>query len=332
VAAVAPFNFPLNLVAHKVAPALAAGCPIVLKPASQTPLTALKLAEIVDVTGLPDGAFSVLPCARGPADALVTDPRVKLLSFTGSPGVGWDMKARAGKKRVILELGGNAFVVVNNDADLDLATARILAGAFAYAGQVCISVQHVLAHASVHAALTSRLLAALSTSVPVGDPLDPSVVCGPLIDDANATRMTTWIAEATQAGGRVLTGGKRTGNVVTPTLLADVPPSCRIAAEEAFGPIACLASFDSLDDAIARINASTFGLQAGVFTNRVDDLWRLYEALDVGGVIHNDAPTFRVDHMPYGGIKDSGFGREGLPTSLADYTEPKLLALRPHPR
>jgi glyceraldehyde-3-phosphate dehydrogenase (NADP+) len=328
VAGIAPFNFPLNLVAHKIAPAFAAGCPIVLKPAEQTPMTALLLARICHDAGIPAGGLNVVPAARAFADALVTDERIKLLSFTGSPGVGWDMKARAGRKKVVLELGGNAAVIVNHDADLEAAARRTAFGAFVYAGQVCISVQRVLVHRAVFDAFAEKLEAA-TRSLVVGDPRREETIAGPLIDARAAARVVEWIEEARQGGARVRCGGERDGNVITPTLLEDVPPDARLARQEVFGPVALLAPFADIDDAIAQVNDSPFGLQVGVFTDSVRDVWRCYEGCEVGGVIHNDFPTWRVDHMPYGGVKDSGFGREGLRYAMDDYTERRLLALRP---
>ena len=328
VAAVAPFNFPLNLVAHKLAPAFATGCPVVLKPASQTPMTALLLGEVCHAAGLPAGGLNVVPCSRDAADAFTVDPRFKLLSFTGSPSVGWKMKERAGKKRVVLELGGNAFVVVAKDADLDVAAARTALGAYAYAGQVCISVQRILVDESVAKAFEAKLIAEIE-KLGVGNPRDEGTVCGPLIDRGNAERIVEWIDEAKGKGAQVLTGGIRNDNVVTPALLRDVPNGVRLASEEAFGPVATMETFRTVEEAIAKVNASDFGLQTGVFTDSVRDIWKYFEGLHVGGVIHNDIPTFRVDNMPYGGIKDSGFGREGVSYAIDDYTEIRHLALKP---
>jgi len=330
VAAISPFNFPLNLVAHKLGPAFAAGCPVVLKPASQTPLTALLLAEIVEEAGMPRGGLNVVPTDRHTADVLTTDPRFDVLSFTGSPEVGWGMKARAGKKRVVLELGGDAAVIVEKDADLDLAAARVAYGAFVYAGQVCISVQRVLVDKRVYADFRGRFLDA-TKQLAVGDPRDPATVVGPLIDEKNADRIVTWMAEAEAAGATRVCGGAREGNVITPAIFENAPPGIRLSCDEAFGPVCTLAPYEDLDEAIARVNSSAYGLQTGIFTDSVAAVWRAYEGLKVGGVIHNDVPTFRVDHMPYGGVKDSGFGREGIKYALEDYTERRLLALRPRP-
>jgi glyceraldehyde-3-phosphate dehydrogenase (NADP+) len=328
VAAISPFNFPLNLVAHKLAPAFAAGCPVVLKPASQTPLTALSLADVCREAGVPDGGLSVVPSSRGAADQLVVDERVRVLSFTGSAAVGWDMKARSGKKKVVLELGGDAAVVILDDTDIAKHAARIATGAYAYAGQICISVQRIYAPKSHYADVRDALVGAVR-AVKSGDPARDDVECGPLIDAANSARITSWLEEATRGGGRALVGGEREGNIVSPTLLENVSASAKVASEEAFGPVALIEAVDDVDEAVKRVNASKYGLQVGVFTDSIAKLWRFYDGVDVGGVIHNDAPIFRVDHMPYGGVKDSGFGREGIPAALDDYTEKKLLALRP---
>jgi acyl-CoA reductase-like NAD-dependent aldehyde dehydrogenase len=328
VAAISPFNFPLNLVAHKVAPAIAAGCPVVLKPASQTPMAALILADICREAGLPPGGLNVVPCDRKTADPLTTDDRFKLLSFTGSPGVGWRMKDRAGRKKVVLELGGNAAAIVHDDADLDHVVPRLAIGGFAYAGQVCISVQRILVHSALYDRFREAYAAEVSDNLPVGDPAGDEVVCGPLIDAKNADRVQTWVAEAVTGGASVIAGGERDGNLVQPIVLEGVDPAARVQKEEVFGPVVILERYDSEDEAIAKVNASDFGLQAGVFTDRLSFVWRCFEELEVGGVIHNDYPTFRVDHMPYGGVKDSGFGREGIHYAMEDYTERRLLAVR----
>ncbi len=329
VGAVTPFNFPLNLVAHKVAPALGAGCPVILKPAPQTPLSALALAEIVADVGLPKAALQVLPADPAVADVLVTDDRPRVLSFTGSARVGWDMLARAGRKRVVLELGGDASVLVHEDADLEAAARRTARAAFVYAGQVCISVQHALVHERVYGQFKKHLLDAIERDVVSGDPRRADVVNGPLIDERARERVLAWIEEAKAGGAVVLCGGGREGSVIAPTLLEGVPAHAKLRREEAFGPVCTLSPYAALDDAIARVNASEYGLQAGVFTNDLGVLWRCYDELLVGAVIHNDTPTFRVDHMPYGGVKASGFGREGPAYSLDDFSELRLLALAP---
>ena len=329
VSAITPFNFPLNLVAHKVAPAIAAGCPIVVKPAPQAPLSAFLLAWLCAEAGVPAGGIGVVLARVEDADPLVTDPRIQLLSFTGSARVGWHLKARAGHKRVALELGGNAAAIVHDDADLDEAARRIAVSAFAYAGQTCISAQRVLVHATVFDGFVERLVDETANRIVCGDPSHPGVVCGPLIDEATAHRVEAWIAEATQAGARVLRGGGRGGCFVEPSVLVDVPHHARLWCEEVFGPVVCVEPYADLAEAIAKVNDSRYGLQAGVFTRSIDVVWACFEGLEVGAVIHGDAPTFRVDAMPYGGVKESGLGREGLREAIREMTEPRLLVLRP---
>lgn len=329
VSAITPFNFPLNLVAHKIAPAIAAGCPILVKPAPQAPLSAFALAHACAQAGLPAGGVGVVLCRVEDAEPLISDPRVHLLTFTGSAAVGWQLKAAAGHKRVLLELGGNAAAIVHEDADIDFAAARVAQGAFAYAGQSCISVQRVLVHQSRIAAFTEALLAHIAADVASGDPEDPRVVCGPVIDDNAADRLEAWIAEALAGGARTLLPGGRRGLVLSPMVLQDVPHHARLNWAEAFGPVLNVAPFETLQSAIAEVNDSRFGLQAGLFTDSLAAVWQAYESLQVGALIHNDVPTFRVDHMPYGGVKDSGLGREGPREAIWEYTEPRLLALRP---
>ena len=327
---ITPFNFPLNLVAHKVAPAIAAGCPFVLKPASATPVSALIVGEVLAETDLPAGAFSILPCPRSGADRLTTDERVALLSFTGSPSVGWALKARAGKKKVVLELGGNAAALVEPDWDLDDAVARITLGAFYQSGQSCISVQRVLAHESIYPELRSRLVAA-ARALSAGDPHDEATVLGPLVSEAEARRLERWIAEAVAAGARLLTGGGRRGAMLEATLLENVPPDSAISAREAFGPVAVLAPYVDFAAGLAAANASAFGLQAGVFTRDLYKAERAWNELEVGGVVVGDAPSWRVEHMPYGGVKDSGVGREGVRFAIEEMTEIRLLVVKyPH--
>ncbi len=323
---ITPFNFPLNLVAHKVAPAIACGCPFVLKPASRTPVSALLLAEILAETDWPAGAFSVLPCARDGADLLTTDPRIKLLSFTGSPQVGWDLKARAGKKKVVLELGGNAACIVDEGVDLDHAADRLILGAFYQSGQSCISVQRILAHERVYDALKTRLVERVG-KLRMGDPLDEDTFLGPLISEDDARRIETWISEAVAGGARVVCGGRRQGVFHEATLLENVEPSAKISCVEAFGPVATLAPFSDFRQAVRSVNDSVYGLQAGVFTRNLPRAFHAFEELDVGGVILNDVPSFRVDSMPYGGVKDSGLGREGVRFAIEDMTEIKLLVM-----
>ena len=330
VAAISPFNLPLGLAAHKVAPALAAGCPIVLKPPGSTPLTMLSIAELVDETSLPAGSLSVIPMTRELGDRLVTDPRFKLLSFTGSPEAGWAMKARAGKKKVVLELGSNSAAIVDETGDLDWAAQRCAYGAFKYAGQLCISVQRVLVHDAVWDDFTGRFLEH-ARSLRVGDPLDPSTDIGPVVNAASADRLERWIGEAVAGGATVLLEGQRDGVYLGPTVLTDVPADAALCCEEAFGPVAVLSRFDDFEQALREVNDSRFGLQAGVFTNDLAHAWQAYNGLHVGSVIVNDSPTYRVDNMPFGGVKDSGLGREGLRWAIEDMTEPRTLVLAGRP-
>lgn len=324
---ISPFNFPLNLVAHKVAPALAVGCPFVLKPASLTPIGALVLGEILAETNLPRGAFSILPCHREGADLFTTDERIKLLSFTGSPEVGWALKARAGKKKVVLELGGNAACLVDEDADLDDAVARILVGAFYQSGQSCISVQRILVHERVYAPFRDLLVAA-ARKLKAGDPKEEDTFIGPIISSKEADRIEAWVAAAQARGAKLLCGGERRGNVIGATLLEQVPDDAKVSCEEVFGPVAVLAPFSDFDEALRRINASRYGLQAGLFTRDIQKAHRAWERLDVGGVLINEVPSWRVDHMPYGGVKDSGLGREGVRFAMEDMTEIRMFVLR----
>ena len=328
---ISPFNFPLNLAAHKVAPALAAGCPFVLKPASLTPVGALLIGEVLAEAGLPRGAFSILPAHREGADLFTTDPRLKLLSFTGSPEVGWALKARAGKKKVVLELGGNAAVVIDADADLDDATARVVFGAFYQSGQSCIGVQRILVHEDVYAAFRDRLVAA-TRALPMGDPKDEATFIGPMISEKEAARLASWIEAARAAGGKLLCGGRRQGAMLEATLLEDVPKRQDLVCKEAFGPVAVLSRFRDFDAALAEVNDSAFGLQAGVFTRDLYKAQRAWNRLEVGGVVIGDVPSWRVDHMPYGGVKDSGLGREGVRFAIEDMTEIRMLVLRTPPR
>jgi glyceraldehyde-3-phosphate dehydrogenase (NADP+) len=326
VAGISPFNFPLNLAAHKVAPAIAAGCSIVLKPPSRDPLTMLTVAEIIEAAGPPPGAVSVLPMSRELGDRMVADPRFKLLTFTGSPAVGWRMKERAGKKRVVLELGGNAGVIVDRDADLDWAVKRILVGAFAYAGQVCISVQRMFVHQEIWDAFMDRFVAAAG-QIRMGDPLDPETALGPMVEAAQAQRAQRWVEEAVAMGGRLVTGGRADGAFFPPTVMTDVPVTAQICSNEAFAPVVVAFPFVDFEDAIGQVNDSFYGLQTGVFTNDLAHAWRAFEGLEVGGVIVNDVPSYRIDHMPYGGVKDSGLGREGLRWAIEDMTELRLMVV-----
>jgi acyl-CoA reductase-like NAD-dependent aldehyde dehydrogenase len=327
VAAISPFNFPFNLTAHKLAPAVAAGNPIVLKPASKTPLSALILAETLDASGLPKGALSVLPMSRQTGDRLVTDDRYKLLTFTGSSAVGWGMKARAGRKKVILELGGNAGVVVDETADVDFAAKRVAAGGFALAGQSCISVQRVYVHAAVFDRFASSLVARLESMV-VGHPLDEKTDIGPMIEESEAARVEAWVDEAVNDGARVLTGGRRLGPALyAPTVLTDVPETAKVCAQEVFAPLVGLYRFDDFADALAGVNRSSYGLQAGVFTSNLLRALDAMDVLEVGGVIVNDVSAWRIDHMPYGGVKDSGIGREGPRYTIEEMTEPRIVVI-----
>jgi len=324
---ISPFNFPLNLAAHKVAPALACGCPFVLKPASLTPIGALVIGEILAETDLPDGAFSILPCRRDGAELFTTDDRFKLLSFTGSPAVGWDLKSRAGKKKVVLELGGNAACIVDRDVDLDPVVERLVHGAFYQSGQSCISVQRIMIHEDEYDALRDRLVDAVK-ALRCGDPKDEQTFIGPMISEKEATRLHGWINEALDGGGRMLTGGGRDGAMLEPTLVENVPDHLDVCTSEAFGPVAVLSSFRDIDVAMREANDSDFGLQAGVFTRDLPTALKAWDRLEVGGVIINDVPSWRVDNMPYGGVKDSGLGREGIRYAIHDMTEERLLVIR----
>lgn len=324
---ISPFNFPLNLVAHKIAPAIAAGCPFILKPASRTPIGALQIAEILAETDLPEGAFSILPCNRNEADAFTTDERLKLLSFTGSSEVGWELKKKAGKKKVVLELGGNAACIVDQDTSLSDAVDRIVIGAFYQSGQSCIGVQRILVHAAIYDEFKKKLLEK-TKSLKIGDPKDQETFVGPLIAEAEAGRLMEWINSAVKAGGRVLCGGKRQGSVLEPTILEKVPADEPLCSEEAFGPVAVLSKFECFDRAIEEVNESKFGLQTGVFTGDLYKSMKAWDELEVGGVIIGDVPSWRVDNMPYGGVKDSGLGREGVRYAIEDMTEKRLFVIR----
>ncbi len=325
VAGISPFNFPLNLAAHKVAPAIAAGCSIVLKPPSKDPLSMLRIAHYLSETDLPKGAVSILPMDRPTGDRMVSDDRFKLLSFTGSPSVGWKMKAEAGKKKVVLELGGNAGAIVDETADLDWAVDRLVYGAFAYAGQVCISVQRIYVVAAIYEEFERRFVERVG-SVKVGDPLSADTDLGPMVDEKAVERTHGWVTDALRDGARALVSGEPNGRWYPPTVLVDVPTDAMICSEEAFAPVVNLFPVDSFADAMRAINDSRFGLQCGVFTSSLDHTLLAHDELEVGGVIINDIPTWRTDSMPYGGVKDSGLGREGLRWSIEDMTEPRLLA------
>ena len=325
---ITPFNFPLNLVAHKVAPAIAAGCPFVLKPAAKTPVGALIIAQVLAETDLPAGAFSVLPCSNEDAGLLVEDERIALLSFTGGL-IGWDLKARAGRKKVTLELGGNAACIVDSDPGqpLDAVVERLVSGAYYQSGQSCISVQRIFAHADVYEKLRKKLKAAVS-KLRMGDPRDEDVFIGPMIDADAAKRVEAWTASAVKGGAKVVAGGKRHGNLLPATLLEHVSHKSDLYRKEAFGPVACIEPFEDFEDALDHVNDSDFGLQAGVFTGDLAHAMRAWDRLEVGGVIVGDVPSFRVDNMPYGGVKQSGLGREGVRYAIADMTELRLLVIR----
>ncbi|MBB5685851.1 aldehyde dehydrogenase family protein [Sphingobium boeckii] len=324
---ISPFNFPLNLAAHKIAPALAVGCPFVMKPASRTPLGAIIMGEVLAETNLPKGAFSILPAHREGADLFTEDDRLKLLSFTGSPDVGWALKAKAGKKKVVLELGGNAAVIVDKDADLKDALERVIFGAFYQSGQSCIGVQRIVIHADVYDAFRDMLVAKTKTLVS-GNPHDRNTFIGPMISEGEAKRLDHWIEEAIGKGAKLLCGGKREGAMLEATLLENVDPSTKLNVEEAFGPVAFLIKFSSFEEALDIVNDSKFGLQAGIFTRDLFKMFDAWDRLDVGGVVINDVPSYRVDNMPYGGVKDSGLGREGIKFAMEDMTEIRNLVIR----
>ena len=325
---ISPFNFPLNLAAHKIAPAIAVGCPFVMKPASLTPLGAIIMGEVLaECDVLPEGAFSILPASRDGADLFTTDERLKLLSFTGSPAVGWALKAKAGKKKVVLELGGNAAVIVDADADLEHAVERIVFGAFYQSGQSCIGVQRIIAHESIYDRFKEMLVAKTRTLV-AGNPHERETFIGPMISEKEAQRLKGWIDGAVDAGAILLCGGKLDGAMLEATLLEGVPDGCDANREEAFGPLANLSSFSDWNDALDRVNDSKFGLQAGIFTRDLHKVLEAWDRLEVGGVVVNDVSSYRVDNMPYGGVKDSGLGREGIRFAMEDMTEIRNLVIR----
>jgi len=330
IAGITPFNFPLNLSAHKIAPAIAAGNTIVLKPATQTPSAALVIAEAAQAAGLPPGALSVVPATAKTIAPLVIDERFKMLTFTGSAAVGWDLKSRAGKKRVALELGGNAAAIVHEDADIRRAAERITAGGYAYSGQSCISVQRVLVQRRVYEPFMDLFVPMVEALV-VGDPLDESTDVGPMITQQDAARVQTWIQEAQAGGATVVLGGAREDTMLKPAIVAGVRPEMKISCQEVFGPVVAVTIYDTLSQALAIVNDSVYGLQAGVFTRHAPSIWRAFETLDVGGVMIDDVPSFRIDQMPYGGVKDSGLGREGIRFAIEDMTEIRLLVIRTPP-
>lgn len=324
---ISPFNFPLNLAAHKIAPAIAAGCPFVMKPASLTPLGAIIIGEILAETNLPKGAFSILPTSRDGADLFTTDERLKLLSFTGSPDVGWALKAKAGKKKVVLELGGNAAVVVDRDADLEHAIARVVFGGYHQSGQSCIHVQRVIVHEEVYESFRDRLVEKVK-ALKSGDPKDRDTFIGPMISVKEAQRLKDWIDSAVDTGATLLAGGGCQGAMLEATLLENCSRSTDLYREEAFGPVVILSSFAAWDEAIAEVNDSKFGLQAGLFSRDLHKALDAWDRLEVGGVVVNDVSSYRVDNMPYGGVKDSGLGREGVRFAMEDMTEIRNLVIR----
>ncbi|HWY68966.1 MAG TPA: aldehyde dehydrogenase family protein [Terriglobales bacterium] len=326
IAAITPFNFPLNLVAHKLAPAIAVGCPVVLKPAPQTPFCSLLLAKLILEAGWPPSALSVLPLTNEDAALLVADERIKLLSFTGSAAVGWQLKRNAGKKRVLLELGGNAAVIVHSDADLEQAVSRCVSGAFTYAGQSCISVQRIFVHAEVFDQFTAQMVEAAGR-LQIGDPSNEKTDVGPMIRASDVQRVERWIQEAVTGGAKVLCGGKEKGSVLAPTLLSATAPQMKVNCEELFGPVATVEPYENFDSALEQVNQTRYGLQAGLFTRDAGLIFRAFEKLEVGGLIVGDVPTLRIDPMPYGGVKDSGLGREGIRYAMEEMTERKLLVL-----
>ena len=324
IAGISPFNFPLNLAAHKIAPAIASGNPIILKPARSTPLSILELAKIIDKTDLPKGAISLFPTDRESGNQLVTDYRIKKLSFTGSPEVGWKMKSEAGSKKITLELGGNAGVIVSANADIDLAVQKCIVGSFAYSGQVCIHVQRIYVQDSVFDKFIDTFKKG-TNNLKFGSPLDDDTEISSMIDETNAKRVEAWVNDAVADGAKVLSGGKRDGTYYEPTIITNTKPQMNVCQLEVFGPVVTIEKFSEFKDAVAEINNSQFGLQAGIFTDNIKEINYAFNELEVGGVVNNDVPTFRVDHMPYGGLKNSGFGREGVKYSIMEMMEPKLL-------
>ena len=326
IAGISPFNFPLNLVVHKVAPCIASGNTMLLKPASQTPLSSLKLGEIVMEAGLPAGALNILPCTAQGAEPLITDERIKKLTFTGSPVVGWGLKQRCGRKKITLELGGNAGVIVHNDADLNYAVDRVIMGGFGYSGQVCISVQRIFVHNEIFEEFKEKFIKKVK-ALKTGDPLDENTDIGPMISEKEAERAEAWIKEAANNGASILTGGERNKSMLTPTVITDVKPDMKVSCQELFAPVVTLASYSDFHAAVKKVNDSEFGLQAGIFCKDLDLIYSAYNELNVGGIVIGDVPTFRIDNMPYGGVKSSGLGREGIRFAIEEMTELKALVL-----
>ena len=326
IAGISPFNFPLNLVVHKVAPCIASGNTMLLKPASQTPLSSLKLGEIVMEAGLPAGALNILPCTAQGAEPLITDERIKKLTFTGSPVVGWGLKQRCGRKKITLELGGNAGVIVHNDADLNYAVDRVIMGGFGYSGQVCISVQRIFVHNEIFEEFKEKFIKKVK-ALKTGDPLDENTDVGPMISEKEADRVEAWIKEAANNGASILTGGERNKSMLAPTVITDVKPDMKVSCQELFAPVVTLASYSDFHAAVKEVNESEFGLQAGIFCKDLDLIYSAYNELNVGGLVIGDVPTFRIDNMPYGGVKSSGLGREGIRYAIEEMTELKALVL-----
>ena len=326
IAGISPFNFPLNLVCHKVAPALASGNTISLKPASTTPISALLLGEILLNAGALPGSYNVIPCSAKLAETMVTDPRFKMVTFTGSAEVGWPLKSKAGKKLVCLELGGNAAAVIEPDADMDFALKRCILGGYAYAGQVCISVQRIFIQEKVFDDFVEDFVEGVK-ALKLGDPLSEETDVGPMIDEPSAIQTENWVQEAISQGAKILTGGNRNGTLYEPTVMVNVPRDAKVSCQEVFAPVVVLDSYKTFEEALDKVNDSIFGLQAGVFTKDIEKAFKAFNEIDVGGVIINDVPTFRVDHMPYGGVKDSGFGREGVKYALEEMTELKIMVV-----
>lgn len=325
VAGISPFNFPMNLAVHKIAPAIAAGCPIILKPASTTPLSTLELAKIIDKTALPKGMISILPMTRETGNLLVTDDRISLLSFTGSPEIGWKLKGQSRKKKVVLELGGNAGVIISSSVKVKDIIQKCLVGAFSYSGQICIHAQRFYVHKNNFDEFLKEMKAGAS-ELKMGDPLDAKTQVSTMIDEENAKRVEAWVKEAVKQGAKIVCGGKRKANYFEPTILTNTSTKMNVNCEEIFGPVVCIEKYnESIEDAVEKINDSKFGLQCGIFTDSVKELDYAYKHCDVGGVIHNEVPTLRFDQMPYGGIKESGLGREGVKYAIMDMMEPKVL-------
>lgn len=323
---ISPFNFPLNLVAHKIAPAIASGNSIILKPASQTPLSALTLGYLILESDLPEGGVNIIPASSSQAEKIVKDERIKKVTFTGSAEVGWSLKEKIGKKKITLELGGNAAVIIHSDADIDYAVDRCVMGAFSYSGQICISVQRIFVHKPIFEEFLEKFINK-TKNLKIGNPLDEETDIGPMISEKDAERVISWFEEAKKEGAKILLGGEKDKSIVLPTILTNTKPDMKVNCMELFGPGVTVEPYNNFEEAITLVNNSIYGLQAGIFTNNIKYIWDAYENIEVGGVIVGDVPTYRIDHMPYGGIKDSGFGREGIRYAIEEMTELKLLAI-----